>query len=231
MKMIRTLSVCALVVGSFATVSANETHKPVTIIVRVPAEATLELNGQKADGAGAERRFVTPPIEVGTKYPYTVKAVWTVNGKEQATEMKINITGGQTHEVQFTSAAAGGSGPEQEVLSLVNAERARYGLAPMVWNEVLGNAARMHSANMARQGVLSHDLNGSFVGRVQAAGGGVFPGGENIAQGQNSAREAMQSWMGSDGHRANILNGGFTSLGVGVSTGSGGMYWTQVFGR
>ena len=53
---------------------------------------------------------------------------------------------------------------------------------------------------------------------------------ENIARGQQDAAEVMESWMTSAGHRANILNCSLTRLGVGVAQGSGGPWWTQLFG-
>lgn len=54
--------------------------------------------------------------------------------------------------------------------------------------------------------------------------------GENIAMGQISPQDVMNSWMNSDGHRANILNSEFTKIGVGCVTDSNGVYhWTQLF--
>ena len=54
---------------------------------------------------------------------------------------------------------------------------------------------------------------------------GVLP--ENIAQGQRTPEEVVQAWMNSAGHRANILNNGFTHIGVGYV--ESGNYWTQQF--
>lgn len=54
-------------------------------------------------------------------------------------------------------------------------------------------------------------------------------GGENIARGQADAAAVMNSWMNSDGHRANILNCAYKTLGVGVHLGDGGPWWTQDF--
>ena len=51
--------------------------------------------------------------------------------------------------------------------------------------------------------------------------------GENIAQGQRTPEEVVQAWMNSAGHRANILNNGFTHIGVGYV--ESGNYWTQQF--
>ncbi|OMQ16135.1 hypothetical protein A7K94_0204580 [Modestobacter sp. VKM Ac-2676] len=53
---------------------------------------------------------------------------------------------------------------------------------------------------------------------------------ENIAYGQPDAAAVMTAWMASPGHRANILNCDLRTLGVGVAAGSGGPWWTQLFG-
>ncbi|MFI8823896.1 CAP domain-containing protein [Streptomyces sp. NPDC053431] len=65
---------------------------------------------------------------------------------------------------------------------------------------------------------------------VRPRGGGTenpwSRSGENIAKGQADAAAVMDAWMNSPGHRANILNCGFTEIGVGVGT-DGGPSWTQ----
>ncbi|MFP3338704.1 CAP domain-containing protein, partial [Micrococcus sp. SIMBA_131] len=54
--------------------------------------------------------------------------------------------------------------------------------------------------------------------------------GENIAAGQATPEEVVKAWMNSEGHRKNILNPGYTEIGVGyISGGSYGHYWTQMF--
>ena len=56
--------------------------------------------------------------------------------------------------------------------------------------------------------------------------------GENIAMGQSTPAQVMNSWMSSEGHRSNILNQNFTQIGVGLAKGgSGRYYWTQMFIR
>ena len=51
--------------------------------------------------------------------------------------------------------------------------------------------------------------------------------GENIAQGQTTAKAVVNAWMNSEGHRANILNKNYTHIGVGYV--KDGNYWTQMF--
>lgn len=53
--------------------------------------------------------------------------------------------------------------------------------------------------------------------------------GENIANGQVDADDVMKSWLNSPGHRANILNGKFGKIGVGVFEYNNSLYWVQIF--
>ncbi|WP_229925513.1 CAP domain-containing protein, partial [Streptomyces longispororuber] len=128
-------------------------------------------------------------------------------------------------------AAPSGSKARQ-VLSLVNAERAKAGCGPLTHNSKLATAAQRHSADMRARNYFDHTSpDGTDPGRrITAAGYKWSTYGENIARGQQSAAAVMKSWMNSDGHRANILNCSFKELGVGIEEGSGGPWWTQNFG-
>lgn len=55
-------------------------------------------------------------------------------------------------------------------------------------------------------------------------------GGENIARGQADAQAVMASWMASEGHRENILNCDYKTIGIGAHFADGGPWWTQDFG-
>jgi uncharacterized protein YkwD len=120
-----------------------------------------------------------------------------------------------------------------EVLDLVNAERREADLPELLWHQGAADVAFAHSVDMAVRGFFSH-TNPDGLGpseRISAAGIPWSALGENIAQGQGTPTHVMSSWMGSSGHRANILNPTFTHLGVGVRTGSSGPWWTQNFLR
>ncbi|MFE5793281.1 CAP domain-containing protein [Streptomyces sp. NPDC056503] len=123
-----------------------------------------------------------------------------------------------------------GSAADQ-VLSLVNAERAKAGCGPLTANATLARAAQGHSDDMAARDFFDHtNPDGADPGdRVTAAGYPWSTYGENIAMGQRTPEQVMEAWMNSPGHRANILNCDFKELGVGVHD-EGGPYWTQVFG-
>ncbi|MBA8927361.1 uncharacterized protein YkwD [Kutzneria viridogrisea] len=134
--------------------------------------------------------------------------------------------------VTSSAAKPANSGPENEVLALVNKERRANGCGDLHWDDRLALAARKHSQDMAVRNYFSHDTpEGVDPWQRIKAVGYADPSGENIAAGQNSPESVMTSWMNSPGHRANILNCSFKALGVGeYKGGSYGFYWTQDFG-
>ncbi|MEU3515610.1 CAP domain-containing protein [Streptomyces sp. NPDC006654] len=120
---------------------------------------------------------------------------------------------------------------EAEVLKLVNEERSKVGCSPLSANSSLTGLAESFSADMAARNFFDHtDPDGKTPWDRAAAAGISNLGGENIARGQATAQDVMDAWMNSEGHRANILNCDFKTLGVGVHFGAGGPWWTQDFG-
>ncbi|MFK8907918.1 CAP domain-containing protein [Streptomyces sp. YS-3] len=117
------------------------------------------------------------------------------------------------------------------VVSLVNQQRAQAGCSPLKADASLAALATAFSDDMAARGFFDHtDPDGkSPWDRAAKAGIGNL-GGENIARGQADAKAVMEAWMNSPGHRANILNCDYKTLGVGVHLGEGGPWWTQDFG-
>ncbi|MFI6943553.1 CAP domain-containing protein [Streptomyces sp. NPDC050418] len=123
------------------------------------------------------------------------------------------------------------SGAEAQVLALVNQERAQAGCQPVKADGELAELASDFSADMASRGFFDHtDPDGDTPWDRADAEGIANLGGENIARGQANAQSVMDSWMKSPGHRANILNCEYKTLGVGTHFGSGGPWWTQDFG-
>ncbi|MFE2234353.1 sigma-70 family RNA polymerase sigma factor [Streptomyces sp. NPDC059442] len=130
-----------------------------------------------------------------------------------------------------SKSGSGSDSTADQVISLVNAERAKAGCSPLTANSQLTRAAQAHSDDMAARDFFDHtNPDGKGPGdRVTATGYPWSTYGENIAMGQSSAEQVMESWMNSPGHRANILNCSFKEIGIGIHD-EGGPYWTQVFG-
>ncbi|MFD4225218.1 CAP domain-containing protein [Streptomyces sp. NPDC058545] len=133
-----------------------------------------------------------------------------------------------THQA---SPPAAGTSAQAAVLALVNEERAKVGCSPVTASASLASLAQDFSDDMAARGFFSHtDPDGQTPWDRATKAGVTGLGGENIARGQADAQAVMASWMNSEGHRANILNCDYKTLGVGVHYGSGGPWWTQDFG-
>jgi uncharacterized protein YkwD len=118
-----------------------------------------------------------------------------------------------------------------DAIAITNQERANAGLAPLSANGSLNTAAAVHSADQAARNQMTHTgSNGSNAGdRIRAAGYQPSTWGENVAAGYSSASSVVAGWMGSSGHRANILNPAFTQIGVASATSADGTrYWTMV---
>jgi stress response protein SCP2 len=125
------------------------------------------------------------------------------------------------------------AGPLAEVVAATNVERARHGLSALTVDARLAAAAQAHSDDMVRRDFFAHaNPDGQQVwDRAVAQGYAYRKVAENIAAGQRSAAEVVRGWMDSPGHRANILDGELTQIGVGHAMGGGyGTTWTQVFG-
>ncbi|MGV9313150.1 CAP domain-containing protein [Streptomyces sp. NPDC003691] len=120
---------------------------------------------------------------------------------------------------------------EAEVLELVNKERAKVGCSPLRYDAALARLAGNFSSDMAARGFFDHtDPDGDSPWDRAKQAGVKNLAAENIARGQADAAAVMEAWMNSDGHRANILNCDYKTLGVGVQLGAGGPWWTQNFG-
>ncbi|WP_367129230.1 CAP domain-containing protein [Saccharothrix sp. HUAS TT1] len=120
---------------------------------------------------------------------------------------------------------------EDRVVSLVNVERSRRGLAALGVDERLRRSARRHSADMARRRVLAHLLpGGPDPFERMLAEGFPHPAGENVAFGQETAVRVVEAWMRSAPHRANVLHAEFATIGVGLLLDATGHWWTQNFG-
>jgi uncharacterized protein YkwD len=133
------------------------------------------------------------------------------------------------------------------VLCLHNAERARHGLPALRENPRLRRAAESHAEHMVVARFFDHTTpaGATMLDRIRrtgyTSGARAWSVGENIAWGSGRLATAAQierAWMHSPGHRANILNGSFRDIGIGVATGApvalgaaaGGGTYTTDFG-
>jgi uncharacterized protein YkwD len=114
-------------------------------------------------------------------------------------------------------------------LCLLNRERAHHGLPRLRQQHALGGAAGRYARLMVRQGFFAHVSPGGSTMEQRIRHTSYLRGvhgwalGENLAWGAGShasPRQIVSAWMRSPGHRANILNGTFREIGIGLATGA-----------
>jgi uncharacterized protein YkwD len=128
----------------------------------------------------------------------------------------------------------------QEVVELTNMERGKVNADPLALRAELTQAAKVHAMDMACNLIFSHtgsDGSSPF-DRMARVGYQFRAAAENIAAGQASPAAVVQGWMESPGHRENMLNPGYTEIGVGyifnhaeAPEGNYLHYWVMTLGQ
>ena len=112
----------------------------------------------------------------------------------------------------------------------VNAARRDAGLSELELDADLCAAAQARAQEIAQSFSHTRPDGSSCFTILEEVGISYRAAGENIAMGQRTPEEVMDGWINSSGHRANILNGTFTSIGVGYYVdGAGAAHWVQIF--
>jgi uncharacterized protein YkwD len=125
---------------------------------------------------------------------------------------------------------------EARIFDLINVERQRNGLKPLVFSEQLDRMAEIQAANMAYFQRMSHTLPEAQLpalgDRARYVGYPYREIAENVALGYPNPEAVVRGWMSSSGHRRNILNSSIIETGIAIARSSaGGLYYCQVFGR
>ncbi len=158
------------------------------------------------------------------------------NNQNTETQSPGNTSAQKPDTTSTETPAPSELSPEEkaaEVVRLVNIEREKAGLAPLGTFDALTESADTRAPELVT--LFSHDRpdGTSCFTALDATGANknAFTYGENIAAGSSTPEGVMEQWMNSPGHKANILNGDFTHIGVGyVESDEGyGHYWVQMF--
>ena len=110
---------------------------------------------------------------------------------------------------------------------LVNRHREKIGCKPLTWLTPIAAVAQQHSEDMSHYRFFNHvNQNGQDpFERLKAAGIAYRAAAENIAAGQRTGAEVLESWLGSRGHRKNIEDCTLLQHGVGLANN----HWTHMF--
>ncbi|MFJ8623961.1 CAP domain-containing protein [Kitasatospora sp. NPDC093550] len=205
-----------------------------------PAAAVPSAGPGTTDPAATPSAPATPsatapasPTATATPTPTPTASASAAKATASASRTTTAAAATSARRTAPATPVGGGAAPSdaQAVVDLVNAERAKAGCGPVTSEPRLATAAQSHSDDMADRNYFDHASPEGYHAdhRIEATGYRWSTWGENIARGQKDPAAVMDAWMNSPGHRANILNCAFKQLGVGVRTGSGGPWWTQVF--
>ncbi|MGL4687618.1 MAG: CAP domain-containing protein [Fusobacteriaceae bacterium] len=116
------------------------------------------------------------------------------------------------------------------ILALINKERTNAGVHPLALNKNLNKLATIKSNDMSTNNYFSHNSQnlGSPFNMIKKNKIKYLTAGENIAKGQKTSEEVVNSWMSSHGHRKNILNPKFHEMGISRDSYNKNI-WTQLF--
>ena len=190
------------------------------------AEASKSPSKEASPKPSTTAKLSERPSKETTESPQPRKRTSAPTREETRTPQRTVVPSKPTTPTKAAAASA-----ESAVSDIVNKERVKAGCSPLTASSALSDLARAHSKDMAARGFFGHtNPDGETPwDRADKAGVSGFAG-ENIARGQADAQVVMASWMTSEGHRANILNCDFMTLGVGVHIADGGPWWTLNFG-
>ncbi|AOZ91265.1 CAP domain-containing protein [Paenibacillus crassostreae] len=195
---------------SWTTVSKKTT-------ITTPKTETPKTETPKTETPKTE----TPKTE--TPKTETPKTETPADNKTTTTNTNTNNTNNTTNNTTTNVTSSFTS----QVVNLVNQERSKAGLQPLTSNTELANMALDKAKDMNNNNYFAHQspTYGSPFDMMKKYGISYRYAGENIAKGQKTPAAVMEAWMNSEGHRANILNANFTTIGVGYYNG----YWVQEF--
>jgi uncharacterized YkwD family protein len=212
--------------ASAASYSYNGSTGNSTTINNLAAQYGIDLNAllqQYMQG-----NYPVAPQHVGTGHTHVAPAKPKQSKPSQGSGNVGTGSTGSTGSGMNTGTVAPASAFATQVVTLVNQERSKAGLSPLKSNNAtLTRMALDKAKDMYSKGYFDHNspTYGSPFDMMKQYGISFSYAGENIAKGQPTPQQVMTDWMNSAGHRANILNTNYTTIGVAYYNGE----WVQEF--
>jgi len=223
--------------GVFANGEKFNPHQPLTRaqLAKVLVEAfDLQGSGGKTFSDVPASSWAYPYVQVLTSTGITSGATATTfnpNGEVTRIQMAVFIKRALDVKAGVPVTPPKNSVAD-EILALVNQERAKAGAQPLQMDSELQKVAQLKSEDMIQNNYFDHTspVYGTPFEMMDQFGISYSAAGENIAAGQRSAQEVMTAWMNSPGHRRNILEPAYTHIGIGIAENERGTpYYTQMF--
>jgi len=211
---------------------------PVTTTDGESVTTTPETTSEETTTDTAPTTTPTSPKSTSTRTSVKNSSKTTTKSSSKATTTKPTTkatttkTTPTTTKKTTTTTAGYVSNYEEQVLTLVNAEREKEGKAPLAMDAKLREAAKVRAEEISREGHFSHERpDKSFFFSIYDEFNISYAfQGENIAMGYGTPAAVMEGWMKSEGHRENILKDEYSAIGIGCYKKEGNIYWVQLFG-
>lgn len=220
---ITTVPVTSAVTASVTTAAVTTTTVPVTTTEAVTTTVTTQTEPVQTEAPQTE----APPQEATQTDP-------PVQNEQPAPEPPPEPQPdpepeNNNYEIYIPDSA---SEFQKEILRLVNEKRAEHGLRGLSGSDQLNWAADIRASEICS--LFEHRRPDGREWYTVYSDCGLAPGyfGENIAAGHSTPAETIEQWMGSEGHRANILNANYTTMGAGYFERDDSdyhYYWVQLF--
>lgn len=161
----------------------------------------------------------------------TVDSVGKVTAKAKGTAtITVTTANGKTASCVVTvNAVDKYEAYVNQVINIVNEERAKVGLQPLAKNDTLCEAAEVRAKEIVTKFDHTRPDGSSCFTVLGEFNINYWYVGENIAKGQSSPEAVMNSWMNSSGHKENILTERYNNIGVGCYESGGTLHWVQLF--
>lgn len=147
--------------------------------------------------------------------------------------LTLGVFGASAGAAQACATPGNVNGMASALASGVNQARLSNGLSGIGVDSRLMAAAQTQACHVALTGVIDHRGPGgnSVMDRVTGAGYRGCLTAENLAWGFPDAGQIVNGWLGSPGHRSNMLNARVDEIGVGIAQGAQGPVWVLVLAR
>lgn len=181
---------------------------------------------KKASYKDGTAKIILMGLKDGTSY----LKVYDRKNKKRSSMIKITVLGEENefnYEDKFESASGSSENYAEDVLKIINYEREKEGLDAFVLDDSLCKAADIRAKELGKSFSHTRPDGSSCFTVLTDEKIGFSTAGENIAQGQTSPEQVMQSWMNSSGHKANILSPDFKKIGIGYDPDTDS--WVQIF--
>lgn len=210
-------------VGSTADSTAAHTHSYTEKVIEPTCTADGYTLHECSCGKSYKDKNVSKKGHSFGEWSVTKQA--TVSSEGEKTR-KCSICGAAETE-KIAKLAYSPAGEKNEILRLVNEERAKAGLSALEYRADAQSAADIRANEIVT--VFDHTRPDGSSCFTVLDGIKKTAAGENIAEYYQTPAQVMDGWMNSPGHKANILNDKFTGLAVGIAESGGKKYWVQIF--